>query len=142
VIKLLDILKESAEPNIFYFAYGSNMEHERIKHRCPDAKKYSNGILHGWQRGVNREGVDTIIRDGKHSHVKGVVWKISKSDIDTLDKREGVDIGDYTEHYMSIETPHGTKKCLTYVAIDRKRGKPRPEYKQIVNKGKKENNIK
>jgi len=142
MIKLLDILKESTEPTIFYFAYGSNMEHKRMKHRCPDAVKYSDGVLFGWKRIVNEEGVDTIIRgESSNDNVEGVVWLISKSDVDSLDKREGVHVGDYTKHRLEVDTPGEDRMCLVYIVNNQKPGNIKSKYKKIVNRGEKENKI-
>jgi len=142
MIKLLDILKESTEPTIFYFAYGSNMEHKRMKRRCPDAVKYSDGVLFGWKRVVNEKGVDTIVRgESNDDHVEGTVWLISKSDVETLDKREGVHVGDYIKRYLEIDVPGKDKICLVYIATNSKPGTVKANYKRIVKKGEEENKI-
>lgn len=143
MIKIINLINEIiSEPKIFYFAYGSNMDVERIKKRCPDAKKISNGTLHNWKAFFDENGVASIKKTKEKTHVNGVVWEIKKSDIKILDKKEGVKKHEYKEDHVNIETPNGTKKCLVYIALTKKEGKPKKYYKKLIKTGEKENKIK
>jgi len=143
MIKIINLINEIiSETKILYFAYGSNMDVERMKKRCPDAKKLSDGTLHGWDAFFDEDGVASIKKSTKNDYVNGVVWEIKKSDIKILDKKEGVKVGDYKESHVNVKTPDGIKKCLVYIALDKKPGKPKKEYVKLVKKGEKENKIK
>ena len=54
----------------YYFAYGSNMNLDQMKYRCPDAEVVENVRLEG-------------------SHVDGVLWKITEKCERSLDLYEG-----------------------------------------------------
>ena len=123
-----------------YFAYGSNMNVEQMMRRCPDAKKYCNGYIRGYQVIINSRGVATIIKSSKNT-VEGVVWAVSDSDIKELDKREGVSRGHYNKNYMRIHTKFGVEQCLVYIASDSKPGEPRPGYLDLIRQGAIENKL-
>ena len=42
---------------IYYFAYGSNMDMEQMRRRCPDAKRIDTAVLHGWKFALDEVGV-------------------------------------------------------------------------------------
>ena len=80
-----------------YVAYGSNMNVEQMSRRCPDAKVFGTGLLHGYKivfRGRSN-GVANI-EPAEGSTVPVVLWKISPSDEKALDvfghliKAEGI----------------------------------------------------
>lgn len=74
-----------------YIAYGSNMNVEQMKWRCPDAEVIATGMLEGWKltfRGHSKGGVATIEPD-EGSSVPVVIWKISALDERNLDRYEG-----------------------------------------------------
>ena len=61
MIKIINLINEIiSETKILYFAYGSNMDVERMKKRCPDAKKLSDGTLHGWDAFFDEDGVASV----------------------------------------------------------------------------------
>lgn len=73
-----------------YVAYGSNMNVEQMSRRCPDAKVFGTGLLHGYKivfRGRSN-GVANI-EPAEGSTVPVVLWKISPSDEKALDVYEG-----------------------------------------------------
>ena len=39
---------------VYYFAYGSNMDEERLKERCPDSKSVGSGVLKGYKLVFNK----------------------------------------------------------------------------------------
>jgi hypothetical protein len=44
-----------------YFAYGSNMEPERMQSRCPNAKAKGTALLADWEVRIGLRGVATIV---------------------------------------------------------------------------------
>ena len=74
-----------------YVAYGSNMDVAQMAYRCPDAKLVGRGFLWDWRlmfKGSLTGSYATIEREDG-STVPVVLWKISESDEDRLDRYEG-----------------------------------------------------
>lgn len=76
---------------MYYIAYGSNLNVEQMKKRCPDAKVAGKTVLSGWRlrfRGWPSNAVATIEEEEGYSVPVGV-WKISERDEAALDIYEG-----------------------------------------------------
>jgi len=81
---------------MFYFAYGSNLDWEQMRNRCPSASFFCVAVLPGcrldfthYSEARNRNcWVADIVAD-VNEKVWGVVYCIDKSDIGNLDKHEG-----------------------------------------------------
>lgn len=74
----------------YYIAYGSNMNLEQMKHRCPTAKVVGTSVLKNYEmvfRGY-RGGVATI-EPKQGSEVPVLVWEIQPNDEKNLDVYEG-----------------------------------------------------
>ena len=76
----------------YYFAYGSNMNLEQMKYRCPAAEVVENVRLENYRlafRGrAPGNGVATVLPE-KGSYVEGVLWKITEACEKSLDFYEG-----------------------------------------------------
>ena len=75
----------------YYIAYGSNLNIEQMKHRCPDAKIIGTSMLMDWQllfKGSKTGSYLTIERKAG-SKVPIAVWEVSDSDVRKLDRYEG-----------------------------------------------------
>ncbi|EGX77073.1 hypothetical protein HMPREF9457_00855 [Dorea formicigenerans 4_6_53AFAA] len=77
---------------IYYFAYGSNMNLDQMEYRCPDAEVVENVRLEGYRLAFcgrpTGSGVATILPE-ESSHVEGVLWKITPECERSLDFYEG-----------------------------------------------------
>lgn len=74
-----------------YIAYGSNLNLEQMKHRCPTAEVVGATVLRNWQlrfRGSSHSAVATIERS-KGSKVPTLVWRLQPRDEAALDHYEG-----------------------------------------------------
>lgn len=74
-----------------YVAYGSNLNKQQMRHRCPSAKPVYTGYLNNWEliyRG-SKTGSYATIRRKKGYRVPVVVWGIQHSDERNLDIYEG-----------------------------------------------------
>ena len=69
-----------------YIAYGSNLNIEQMKHRCPTAKVVGSAILRNWR--LLFWNVATIERH-KGGQVPVLVWDIQPKDEKALDAYEG-----------------------------------------------------
>ena len=100
---------------IKYFAYGSNLDLPQMKSRCPESKLISKGSLSGYRLTFNRfssgwgGGVADVIQE-QDSKVWGLIFEISDTDLERLDRYEGYN-KDQTSLYERwktvIDTPDG-----------------------------------
>ncbi len=77
---------------IYYFAYGSNLNHEQMKLRCPDSRYIGTAELPNYLmvfRGNFRGNGVANIEEFDGFSVSGCVWEISENDEANLDKYEG-----------------------------------------------------
>ncbi|XP_041932930.1 gamma-glutamylcyclotransferase a isoform X2 [Alosa sapidissima] len=99
----------SSDGYFMYFAFGSNLLKERLQLKNPSATFYSTGRLKDyvlrfglWGERVQcrwNGGVATI-EENPGAEVWGVVWKLSKDNLASLDKQEEV----YSPMEVSVET--------------------------------------
>lgn len=78
-------------PKRYYIAYGSNLNVEQMKHRCPDARVVGTATLQDWRllfRG-SKSGSYLTIEPKKGSSVPVAVWEVSERDELHLDHYEG-----------------------------------------------------
>jgi len=79
--------------NVHYFAFGSNMDSERLKARIPDARAVGRGCLSGWRFVCNKTGRDgsakATVEPDEGSLVWGVIYLIPKASLTQLDAHEG-----------------------------------------------------
>lgn len=84
-----------------YVAYGSNLNVEQMRYRCPTAKVYGRGTLHGY-RLLFKGGKDNAyltIEPKEGGEVPVVVWDIKPEDEIALDRYEG-----YPSFYYKEDT--------------------------------------
>lgn len=123
--------------NVFYFAYGSNMNPERIRQRLPHARAVGTATIRGW-RLVERLYAD--IERARGGRVHGVVYLVTQSELRTLDHYEGYP-SVYTNALVNAHLD-GTHKvrAITYVMTEAARkerhGRLYPEdYRRICSVG-------
>lgn len=76
------------EKTFLYAAYGSNMNHDQMSYRCPDAEFVSRAWLNGWS--LEFRGVADIIESFDDSdYVPVGVWRITERCLASLDQYEG-----------------------------------------------------
>lgn len=81
-------------------AYGSNLNLEQMKRRCPTAEVVGSTMLSSWQlmfRGGNHSAVATIERR-QGSKVPVLIWKLQPRDEQALDQYEGAP---YLSHFRA-----------------------------------------
>lgn len=71
----------------YYLAYGSNLNKEQMRHRCPGAEPVGTAMIHNC-RLVFRRGFLNI-EPAEDSSVPVGVWRISKENEAALDRYEG-----------------------------------------------------
>ena len=123
--------------NRFYFAYGSNMNPERIRERIPTARMIGPAFILGWRL---KERLYADIERSAGGRVDGVLYLLTQIEVFRLDAFEG-----YPHTYGcvgldAIIDPEHKVPAFTYVLTDamkRKReGKKYPEdYRLICSAG-------
>ena len=138
---------------IKYFAYGSNLDLPQMKSRCPESKLISKGSLSGYRLTFNRfssgwgGGVADVIQE-QDSKVWGLIFEISDTDLERLDRYEGYNkdrneslrgyhisnTNLYERWKAVIDTPNG-QVCdvWVYTVVEKQKFvRPTPEYLQII----------
>jgi len=135
---------------MLYFAYGSNLDCEKMKKIVPSSNFYGKAKLENYRLDFTRKskkwdcGVADIIEDNKD--VWGVVYQFNEKDLGSLDKCEGYNPNRVKNAYRRIEKMvylEGKKDqpmtLYTYEVIDKEfdKHKPNKEYKYLIVSGAK-----
>ncbi|XP_077383702.1 gamma-glutamylcyclotransferase [Festucalex cinctus] len=133
-----------------YFAYGSNLLKERLQLKNPSATLHCVARLEDYKlvfgnyKGLASErwhgGVATI----EHSpgdEVWGVVWRMNKSDLKSLDSQENVMLGAYSPVEISVRTQGQELSCRTYLMNSCVYAPPSPQYLLVIVMGAEQNRL-
>ena len=131
-----------------YFSYGSNMSSRRLIERVPSAKVVAIGRLPEHRlrfHKIGRDGsgkCDAEYTSNPGHDVVGVVFEISASDKEALDRIEGLRFG-YDEKTVAVVLENGGRiEATTYYAMRMDPAlKPFHWYKEHVLRGARENNL-
>ena len=120
-----------------YFAYGSNLNAEQMKFRCPDAVELSPAVLPSWRLTARRYA---NVEAAAESCVNGALYLLSDSDLAALDRYEGCpDL--YTRRLESVTDCAGVYHLawvytMTEAGKQRRAGEDYPEnYRAICAAG-------
>jgi gamma-glutamylcyclotransferase len=130
-----------------YFAYGSNMNQERLEERVGKVTKLYTTAVMGWKLDLNCGPRDkrfaNMTMTGLHKDfVEGVVYELTPKQLRWLDCCEGAPV-----FYQRIEFPlEGTKSMIAYISLNptyRSSPKTRASKDYIYHliKGCKDNNL-
>nr|WP_067296135.1 gamma-glutamylcyclotransferase family protein [Marinobacterium profundum] len=108
---------------MLYFAYGSNLSERRLRARISSVIKVANGVLDGHQlrfhKVSQRDGsakCDVFATGVARHFVLGVVFEVSESDRDSLDRYEGLNCG-YEARDILVRLEDGSSvSAFTYCA--------------------------
>ncbi|KAF8466242.1 Butirosin biosynthesis, BtrG-like protein, partial [Kalaharituber pfeilii] len=138
----------------YYFAYGSNLWHSQMSHRCPSSRLIGTGYLHGYRWIISARGYANVVPSHSPSPCTsantdgtyGAIYTLSPTDLATLDLYEGVDVTP-VPCYLKVTMPirllsaPGPEKgvdvipCLVYVDPRTQEGVVREEYIRRINLG-------
>lgn len=135
---------------IYYFAYSSNISSAQMKRRCPTARVIGTGILYGWEldfavEAPHLQGNASGIYRAENEYVWGIVYAISKSDKEELDK---IEQGGYYPLGVNIKMKNSQQHLNNVVAYIPSKPKsiskvePDRHYIEIVLEGAKEHDLK
>ena len=120
-----------------YFAYGSNLNREQMRWRCPDAEPVRPCYVRGY-RLAERKYAD--IEKDDRSVVYGALYSITAADLAALDRYEGYPDG-YTRRKVAVVLENGLiETALAYMMTPscraRLEGLPySPSYRRICSDG-------
>ena len=117
-----------------YFGYGSNMWDAQMIRRCPQSKKLGVARLRGYRWIISASGYASVVKS-MADEVEGVLFEISPSDEDSLDRYEGVSSGEYRKEDLRVLHDEEEKVALVYVDPITEEGTPKKEYIQRINSG-------
>jgi hypothetical protein len=110
-----------------YFAYGSNMDEDAMRQRCPRAKALGTAQLKRHRFVLMGNGYASVHRDPR-ADVHGVLFDLALSDVGPLDRYEEVAAGLYTKELHPVLREGGAPcQALIYFGTDRTTGGTPPK---------------
>lgn len=138
-------------PQSLYFGYGSNLWLSQMSYRCPNATFNGIARLKNYTWIINERGYANVVSASPHDEVWGMVYTLTPSDEERLDRNEGVPYAytkemleadfwpnDAKDLFSAIDVGTIPEKTKMLVYIDRKRTEPddpREEYIVRLNSG-------
>lgn len=128
---------------MYYFAYGSDLNHKEMAQRCPHNKpKFAAKLPHyklifaGWFR--KWQGPVASIKPVREERVMGAVYEISERDLQLLDRYEGYPVSCDRINVFVVPNDGEPLYAVTYVLKDKEENKPSDKYLAVVRQGYKE----
>ena len=122
---------------MFYFAYGSNLNHFQMKRRCKDSIFLKKINLKDFKLTFRSKYRVADIELKKNSKVPGALFEISKNDEKKLDVYE-----DYPTLYKKYYFTYYGKTVMTYIMTKKTLFRyPTERYLNIIKKGYKDCNL-
>ncbi|MGP0060267.1 MAG: gamma-glutamylcyclotransferase family protein [Beijerinckiaceae bacterium] len=111
-----------------YFAYGSNMNVEAMRLRCPKSRALGRARLVRHRFFIMSSGHASVQRDPRMD-VHGVLYDLALSDVPALDRYEEIGRGLYTKMIQPVlRADAAPVRALLYIGCDRTAGIARPDY--------------
>lgn len=102
----------------YYLAYGSNLNLNQMKRRCPNAKKVGTFLLKGYELEFRYY---LTIKESPNSEVPLGIFEIDDKDEIALDRYEGYPTH-YRKEYLEVELNGKPIKALVYIMNEEIRG--------------------
>jgi gamma-glutamylcyclotransferase (GGCT)/AIG2-like uncharacterized protein YtfP len=120
-----------------YAAYGSNLDPEQMRQRCPASPARGPGWLEGWRltfggEDLGWEGALATLVEDPASRVFVMLYDVSTRDERTLDKWEGADNGLYRKIRVRVHSLEGEPLAWVYVLDGYEGGLPSARYLGIM----------
>jgi hypothetical protein len=115
---------------MLHFAYGSNMDRPLMLRRCPTATAIGPARLDHWRFIVTRDGYASVV-PAPGEAVHGVLWRLGPRDVAAVNAYESVHSGLYRRRLLGVRR-EGLLRALVYVARERRTGRPKPGYQELV----------
>ena len=124
----------SRKPSRYYLAYGSNLDMERMEHRCPYAVPVGVTEIYGYRLlfKKSKTGCYATIEQDANESVPAVVWLLSEFDELLLDRYEGCPRYYYKKQFqLPVWNLDGhrmkkLKTCMAYILHEERQPPPQP----------------
>mgnify|MGYP001041838098 CR=1 FL=1 len=117
-----------------YIAYGSNMDEEQMKYRCPDAKLIGVSEVKNFRllfKG-SKTGAYATIEPKDGFRVPVLVWKIGEQDEERLDRYEGYPAF-YDKRELEIRLESRNEQAMVYIMWEENQlGIPSQRYYTVI----------
>ena len=121
-----------------YFAYGSNLDLEQMRRRCPSARALRVAILRGYRLGFagrsalwSGGGVATLW-PASDEWVKGVLYELAEAELARLDRFEGHPVA-YCREQRLVEDEFGmVHSAQIYLKRGARKSKPSKAYLEVI----------
>lgn len=120
-----------------YIAYGSNINLEQMKYRCPHSKIVGTSEIKDYE--LEFRGVATIVLS-KGSTVPVLIWELDERDLPTLNHYEGYPRL-YRQEKMSFELSGKTCTGMAYLMNYGKLAPPSRQYYNTILQGYRESGL-
>ena len=116
-----------------YAAYGTNLDPDQMRERCPHSPSRGAGWLVGWRltfggEDLGWEGAVATVVEDPGDQVFVMVYDVPEHDEATLDTWEGADSGLYSKIRVRVQTLAGDELCWLYVLDGYEGGLPSARY--------------
>ena len=120
-----------------YAAYGSNLDPDQMRERCPHSPVAGTGWLEGWRltfggEDLGWEGSLATIVEAPGEHVFVGLYDITDGDARVLDAWEGADNGLYRKVRVRVQSMEGEKLAWIYVLDGFEGGLPSARYLGVL----------
>jgi len=122
---------------MLYFAYASNMNHARMKERCPGGRFLKPVILEGHRfvyDGYSEtwQGATANFVSSGTEVVRGALFEITEKDKLAMDSFEGYPKA-YDRTEVGVKDAEGNLfRAMAYSRTGRALGKPHPDYERVI----------
>lgn len=120
-----------------YVAYGSNLNKEQMKYRCPSARFVGTSMITGYELQFKGypHGAFATITPKTDASVPVAVWEITKMDEERLDRYEGFP-NHYFKQNISVMLGDAEVSAMVYIMdLKQEFGIPTKNYYEAVYKG-------
>lgn len=132
-----------------YFAFGSNLSIAQMRERCPGCEPVGPALLRGRELGFSYRsqnfppGGAADVVEAVGSEVWGALYRLTPTDLESLDRFEHVGNGGYRRIEIEVEAAPGPATALCYEVADRLGFEipPTPEYRQLMFEGSAEHGL-
>jgi cation transport regulator ChaC len=115
-----------------YFAYGSNMDREAMRLRCPNSRSLSRARLARHKFFIMSSGYASVKQDPR-ADVRGVLYDLALSDVPALDRYEELGRGLYSKVTQPVLRDEGAPvRALVYIGRSQIEGTPSSAYLAAV----------
>jgi gamma-glutamylcyclotransferase len=124
---------------MFYFAYGSNMNHAEMQKRCPRSNFLGRAYLESYKFVFDgyskyRKCPVANIVQSHQDNVWGGLYKITEEDLEALNVKEGFP-KTYQRRVVEVVTDNTNCEAITYLRNGQPLGSPNDTYRGIVIRG-------